>query len=303
MADQITEQAALLALLQRTKRWSTVADEVEDAGSAVEFLVKVTEGATTTTEGQDGLFAAIELDVDPLLAGVREQLSVWSDEGIGLVTLLDPAYPSQLLTIHQRPPFLFYRGRIDPSDTNSVAIVGTRQASARGIRQAEELAEGLAARGVAVVSGLAAGIDAAAHRGALRSGGRTVAVIGTGIRRSYPKENASLQERIGEVGLVVSQFMPDSPPTKSSFPMRNAVMSGYSAATVVVEAPWKSGARMQARLALEHGRSVFLLDTLMEHDWACDYAKRPGATVVSGVEDVLAALDAIVETPDRLVWT
>lgn len=110
------------------------------------------------------------------------------------------------------------------------------------MRQARQLAKELADAGVPVVSGLAAGIDTAALSGALSAGGRAVAVIGTGLRHSYPKENAELQERISTVGLVISQFLPHAPPTKTTFPMRNAVMSGYSAATVVVEAPYRSGA-------------------------------------------------------------
>ena len=192
------------------------------------------------------------------------------------VTLLDREYPGQLLMIHQRPPFLMWRGRSSDHDARGVAIVGTRQATPDGRRRAEELAGGLARRGVTVVSGLAAGIDTAAHSGALAAGGRTVAVIGTGLRRCYPRENAKLQDLIAGQGMVISQFLPDAPPTKTSFPMRNAVMSGYAAATVVVEANWKSGARMQARLALEHGRHVFLLESLLQLDWAQDYAPARG---------------------------
>jgi DNA processing protein len=150
-----------------------------------------------------------------------------------------------------------------------------------------------------VVSGLAAGIDTAALSAALSAGGRAVAVIGTGLRRSYPKEN---QQRIGEAGLVISQFLPDAPPTKTMFPMRNAVMSGYSAATVVVEAPNRSGARMQARLALEHGRQVFLLDTLLVNDWARDYAERPNTVVVRDVSDVIQHLQPALADDQELVW-
>jgi DNA processing protein len=150
-----------------------------------------------------------------------------------------------------------------------------------------------------VVSGLAAGIDTAALSAALSAGGRAVAVIGTGLRRSYPKEN---QQRIGEAGLVISQFLPDAPPTKTTFPMRNAVMSGYSAATVVVEAPNRSGARMQARLALEHGRQVFLLDTLLVNDWARDYAERPNTVVVRDVSDVIQHLQPALADDQELVW-
>jgi DNA processing protein len=219
-----------------------------------------------------------------------------------LVTLLDEEYPPQLLTIHQRPPFLLYRGQLDPRDAGGVAIVGTRKPTDRGSATARTIAQGLADRGVTVVSGLAAGIDTAAHSGALDAGGRTVAVIGTGLRRSYPAENAALQERIASDHLALSQFWPDAAPTKTSFPMRNAVMSGYAAATVVIEAAWKSGARMQARLALEHGRPVFLHESLLQHDWARDYLAR-GAVIVRSSDDVLAALDERLSPQVELVWS
>jgi DNA processing protein len=154
-----------------------------------------------------------------------------------------------------------------------------------------------------VISGLAAGIDTAAHTAALAAGGRTVAVIGTGLHHAYPAQNRQLQERIGHEHLVLSQFLPDGGPTKKTFPMRNAVMSGYAAATVVVEAAHRSGARMQAGLALRHGRPVLLLDTLLEHDWAREHASRPGTHVVKDAGEVLTALQEILTPPDELVWT
>jgi DNA processing protein len=120
-------------------------------------------------------------------------------------------------------------------------------------------------------------------------------VIGTGINRSYPAANAELQRRIAAEGLVLSQFWPDAPPTKTSFPMRNAIMSGYAAATVVVEAAYRSGARMQARLALEHGRPVVLPRQLLAHDWARGYAQRPGVHVVDDVDDLLATVEGLAE--------
>lgn len=226
----------------------------------------------------------------------------WTEQGLQLVAMLEADYPPQLLTIHQRPPFLFYRGSLDPRDAAGVAIVGTRRPTRQGLTRARDIAAGLAERGVSVVSGLADGIDTAAHTAALAAGGRTVAVIGTGRLRSYPASNAALQERIATEHLVLSQFWPGAAPTKTSFPMRNAVMSGYAAATVVIEAAWKSGARMQARLALEHGRPVFLHESLLQHDWARDYLAR-GATVVGSAQDVLAALDERLNTDVGLVWT
>ena len=295
--DGRLEQAALLALLHDLKRgWAKVADAVDEVGSASAVLRQ------RLTDGQGDLFAA-EPDAafDERVATAVAAIDSWASEGMTLLTLLDAEYPEQLRTIHQRPPFLMYRGRLEPSDAKGVAVVGTRHPSDEGARRASEIAAGLAERGVTVVSGLAEGIDTAAHTGALDAGGRTVAVIGTGLRRSFPPQNADLQARLGRDHLVLSQFWPDSPPTQHSFPMRNAVMSGYAAATVVVEAAARSGAKMQARLALEHGRPVFLLDTLLEHEWAREYATRPGTTVVSGPDQVLAALDVALAPVSELV--
>ena len=161
-------------------------------------------------------------------------------------------------TVHDRPPLLFVAGRLTTADERSVAVIGARRASDEGRAVAAEFAAELTAAGWVVVSGLAAGIDTAAHRAALEHGGRTLAVIGTGLQHSYPPENAELQRTIAQRGAVISQFWPDSPPTRQSFPMRNAVMSGISRGSVLIEASERSGARVQARLALAHGRPVFL---------------------------------------------
>ena len=295
--DRVTEQAALLALLRhRTGGWGAIADSVEAGGSAYEVLVN-------GEPGEQGELFRDGPTPDERIEVSRTAIKEWEAEGIHLVTLLDHDYPGQLLTIHQRPPFLFYRGKLDTADAGGVAVVGTRKPSSTGREKASEIASGLARRGVPVISGLAAGIDTAAHRAALDVGGRTVAVIGTGHRRSYPPENIGLQDELGRSHLVLSQFLPDSPPSKASFPMRNAVMSGYAAATVVVEAAWKSGARIQARLALQHGRPVFLLDSLLEHDWAREYATWPGTRVVSGPEAVFEQLPEILTPAQQLVWT
>lgn len=297
----LMEQAALLALLraQRTG-WNLVADEVEERGSALEVL---RDPEAQSGPGQGALFGRATSSIDPRAAleqAVRE-LEAWTSRGVGLVTLLDEGYPRHLLTIHERPPFLFYRGRLDEGDARSVAVVGTRKPTDAGLRRAARIAAGLAKRGTTVVSGLAAGIDTAAHLAALGEGGRTVAVIGTGILRYYPAANRELQDRIGRDHLVLSQFWPDTTPP-NSFLMRNAVMSGYAAATVVVEAAYRSGARAQAGLALRHGRPVFLLQSLMCHDWARDYQQR-GAYVVNDADDVLAILDTILAPPVQLAWT
>lgn len=292
--DQELERAALVALLRRGDRpWPELTDQVETVGSARDVLESALDAS-----GQAALFdTAPAVDLESIAA----EIAAWDREGMRLVTILDEDYPLCLRLVHQRPPFLFLRGTHVEEDLR-VAVVGTRNPTPEGIDHARAIAGGLAERGVTVVSGLAAGIDTAAHGTALAVGGRTVAVIGTGLRRSYPAPNARLQQEIAERGLVISQFWPDAPPSKASFPMRNAVMSGYSLATVVVEAAYRSGARMQARLALEHGRRVFLMRSLMTHEWAREYATRPNTSVIDTADDVFGVLDSLVPTTGELTW-
>jgi DNA processing protein len=284
------ESAALVALLRSGRRaWQVYADLVEEAGSAIAVL----EQEWAERAGQASLFG------DPVrehISRAAAEIEAWSAEGMRVLTVLDPSYPENLRGVHDRPPLVFMAGRLDPRDARSVAVVGARTASARGRSAARSIAEQLVARGFTVVSGLAAGIDTAAHTRALACGGRTVAVIGTGLRRSYPPENAALQRRIAAECAVVSQFWPDAPPSRRSFPMRNAVMSGLTLATVVVEAARTSGSRMQARLALEHGRPVFLVATLLEHEWAREFSQRPGTHVVTRAEEITTIVERLTST-------
>jgi DNA processing protein len=208
------------------------------------------------------------------IAAIAGEIEAWEAEGMTLVTVLDERYPSNLRSIYNRPPLLFVHGELSPEDDRSVAVVGTRRPSPEGLRASRAIADGLVAAGYAIVSGLAQGIDAEAHGTALDRGARTVAVVGTGLRLAYPRQHADLQRQIAERGAVVSQFWPDQPPTRKTFPLRNIVMSGFALATVVIEASGTSGARMQARFALEHGRRVFLYRPLLEHGWARDCAAR-----------------------------
>ncbi|WP_371406323.1 DNA-protecting protein DprA [Kribbella sp. NBC_00662] len=283
------EKAAVVALLRQPKvRWSDVATDILECGSARRALESRMGVA-------DALFQVGNLD--EVLGEAASDVAAWEAEGIGVHAFFEDSYPAQLRDIHQLPPILFTRGSLT-DDRRSIAVVGTRKATQRGIEIAKTVATTLAKNNVTVVSGLASGIDTAAHEAALSAGGRTVSVIGTGIRRSYPAENKSLQETICREGLVISQFWPDAPPTKQSFPMRNAVMSGYAAATVVIEAPWKSGARIQARLALQHGRPVVMPDDLLQHDWAREYATYPGVYVVKDPAELLARVDKLIAEAD-----
>jgi DNA processing protein len=189
--------------------------------------------------------------------------------GAKLVTVLDDDYPANLRLIVNLPPFLFVRGELRRDDARSVAVVGTREATDAGLRRTRQMSRALVAEGVTVLSGLAKGIDTAAHTEALEQRGRTVAVIGTGILRTYPAENKALAEEIARRGAIVSQFWPSQSPAQYTFPRRNVVTSGMGQGTVVIEASMTSGAKLQARLAIQHGKLVFLVDSLVtDQPWA-----------------------------------
>lgn len=280
------ERAALVALLRHPDvAWSEVVLDVHESGGAVAALERV-------VAEPDTLFSAGPAAPE-LIADAAAAITDWEADGTRLLAFFDDEYPAQLRDIREMPPILFARGDVRVDD-RAVAVVGSRSASAQGLGIARGLASALAERGVTVASGLAAGIDTAAHLAALEAGGRTVAVIGTGIRRSYPAVNWALQQRISEVGLVLSQFWPDASPTKQSFPMRNAVMSGYSAATIVVEAGEKSGARIQARLALAHGRPVVLTTAVLENEWAKAFVHNPGVYVAHSIGESLDIVDKLL---------
>ena len=226
----------------------------------------------------------------------RETEAAWG-VGASLVTVLDDGYPSNLRLVPNLPPFLFVLGALAPADTRSVAVVGTRAASPEGLARARTMTRQLVESDVTITSGLARGIDTAAHTTALEHIGRTVAVIGTGITRCYPAENKGLAEEIAQRGAVVSQFWPTAPPATYTFPRRNVTMSGISQGTVVVEASGTSGAKMQARIAAEHGKQVFLMRSLVtSQEWAQRMVERRAAIEVAQVDDVLTRL----ATPDRV---
>jgi DNA processing protein len=292
MAEPSLEQAAVLALTKASPReWYRTAALIHEAGSAVRLL----KGDTPMLSVPHQRYAE-ELqgrvtpeDVD-LAHGLIERVA---SEGIALYTVLDAGYPANLHMIFNRPPFIWVKGQLAPQDFRAIAVVGTRQATDEGVSRARRLAADLAHEGVTVLSGLARGIDTAAHTAALESAsGRTVAVIGQGILTPpYPRENRELAERICTNGALVSQFWPDAPPRQMNFPMRNVVMSGMAMGTVVVEASATSGAKMQARLALEHGKRLFLLESLVKsQEWAQRYSQRPGVSILRSPDDVLDVL-------------
>jgi DNA processing protein len=302
--SKLEEQATLLALISKTDGdWHGVASIVEEVGSACALLEGQWTGFETfSTDGAEELARCVNPED---IAHAQALIEKYSVQGVILTTVLDSDYPSNLRHVFNRPPFLFVKGSLLPEDDRAVAVVGTRKASKPALGRAKQLASQLVEHGITVLSGLAAGIDSAAHEAALDARGRTVAVMGTGIETIYPAKNSKLADRIlAEGGALVSQFWPDAPPTRFSFPMRNVVMSGMATGTAVIEANSISGAKMQARLALQHGKRLFLMkDLVMQEEWAQRYAKDPGATVVSSVEDIIEVVGRVIKPPTQLTLT
>ncbi len=208
-----------------------------------------------------------------------------------LVTQTDDEYPERLRQIHDPPPFLYIRGRLTSQDNVALAIVGARTASSYGRKMARALAHELAGCGVCVVSGLARGIDSEAHQASLKAGGRTVAVLGSGLDVMYPREHIALAEQIAESGAVVSEFACGSRPEAGNFPYRNRVISGISLGTVVVEATEKSGSLI-AQCALEQNREVFAVPGpgTASRSRGPHRLIKEGAKLVESVEDILSEI-------------
>lgn len=229
--------------------------------------------------------------LDEPRARVDAELDAGHRAGARLITVLDEDYPSNLRQVPDLPPFLFVLGQHHAADERAVAVVGTRQATDTGLRRASRLATELTQQGVTIASGLARGVDTVAHTAALDAGGRTLAVIGTGITRCYPAENKTLAEQITRHGAVISQFWPTRAPGRDTFPRRNRVTSGISLGTAVIEASSTSGAKMQARLASEHGKHVWLLASLVTaQPWAQKMISQGRARTVSTTADILEDL-------------
>jgi DNA processing protein len=226
---------------------------------------------------------------------LEEQLGRLTAQGAEMVTQDDPRFPAGLKQIPYPPPFLFIKGTLAPADSLAVAIVGTRGASYYGLKAARRLAGALAARGVTVVSGLARGIDTAAHQGALEMSGRTLAVLGCGLDVVYPPENLKLYQEIPAHGALVSEFPLSTPPEARNFPIRNRIISGLALGVVVIEAGVKSGTGITVRYALDQGREVFAVPGPIDSPTSAGPHRliQEGAKLVQDVDDILAELPAL----------
>lgn len=223
-------------------------------------------------------------------------VAIWCQQNdVSIVCWDDEGYPQMLDDLADAPPILFVRGEIIAEDEIAVAIVGTRHATPYGLKQAERFGYGLAKAGVTVVSGLARGIDAAAHQGALNGGGRTIAVLGSGLGQIYPAEHQGLAKAVAADGAVISEYAPDAKPRGGMFPQRNRLIAGLSLGTLVVEAPDRSGALITARLAGEQNRDVFAIPgpITSRASRGANQLIRDGAKLVQNVEELLEELGPI----------
>ena len=227
----------------------------------------------------------------PLVERARAERERAAAAGIHVLAWNDPVMPAQLLAVSDAPPVLWYRGTLECLHQPVVAIVGSRAASTVAVETARRIATDLAARGVTVVSGLARGVDSAAHRGALETG-KTIAVLGSGVDHVYPAEHVELAHRIAERGLVVSEYPPGTAPLPFHFPMRNRLISGLSRAVVVIEASDKSGSLITAGCAAEQGRDVMAVpgNVLSGRNRGGHALIRDGAKIVECADDIVVEL-------------
>ncbi len=231
----------------------------------------------------------------PYLNAARIELARVLDLGISIITLQDASYPRLLKTISDPPPLLTYQGVWD-KDAPCLAIVGSRAGSSYGISTARRLAFKLAEKGFCIVSGMARGIDTAAHAGALDSTGKTIAVLGSGLKKIYPRENRRLFKKIQERGSVISEFKLDTDPYPYNFPVRNRIIAGLSCGTIVVEAAGKSGSLITARLAAEFNREVFAVpgSIASQKSRGTHLLLKQGAKLVETEADVVEELSHLV---------
>ena len=232
---------------------------------------------------------------------VDQELCLVERHRCQIFTQLEDGYPALLKTIEDPPPVLYVKGDLGEPTVPGIAIVGSRRPSTYGKVVAEQLARELVAFGVTIVSGLARGIDSAAHAGTLAGGGRTIAVLGCGLGYMYPPENRPLAERISHQGAVISEFPMTTKPDRLNFPLRNRTISGLALGTVVVEAGERSGALITAQWALEQGREVFAVpgNVTAPTSRGTNRLIKLGATLVEGAEDILAALPSYVRSDKR----
>ncbi len=243
---------------------------------------------------------AISAGIDD--AAVAPSLQWLSEPGNHLVTLADPEYPRALLEIPDPPPYLYVKGRLELLQQNALAIVGSRRATPQGEKDAEAFAKALADAGFTIISGMALGIDTAAHRGGLRGTASSIAVVGTGLDIVYPARNRDLAHQLAQQGAIISEFALGTPSMAQNFPRRNRIISGLARGVLVVEAALRSGSLISARLAGEQGREVFAIPGSIHSPLAkgCHRLIKQGAKLVESAQDILEELGVNTATDTQL---
>ena len=280
----------------------TICTLVRHFGGPKEVLAASSSELRHAAGLRSSMVTALRKAPDPsVVAQVRKEMRLIEKGASSIFTILDPAYPRRLAMIPDPPPVLYVRGTLPSADDYAVAIVGSRKATPSGAVMTQELSQRLAEMGFTIVSGLARGIDAAAHRGALAAKAKTIAVIGCGVDRTYPPEHQQLRRDIEVKGAVVSELPLGSPPLPYHFPRRNRIISGLSLGVIVSEANQKSGALITARFALEQNREVFAIPGAVKngkHRGAHGLIKQ-GAKLVEEARDVVEELLPQLDEPFR----
>ncbi|MFQ5454854.1 MAG: DNA-processing protein DprA [Nitrospirota bacterium] len=255
---------------------------------------KVFSASVSQIKGVEGIGekAAKEIVSFSYHKKVVEEIAKIKEMGISLITMNDEEYPDNLRHIYDPPPMLYMKGMLKDVDKRSVAIVGSRNASGYGKWIAGKISRGLGSKGFTVVSGMARGIDSSAHKGAIESGGRTIAVIGCGIDTIYPPENKMLMKEILRAGAVISEFMIGTKPASYNFPRRNRIISGFSLGTLIVEASSRSGSLITAKFALEQGRELFAIPGNIgaKNSMGTNSLIKNGAKLVDNEDDIIEEL-------------
>jgi DNA processing protein len=266
-------------------------------GSASGFL---DAGARQSSAEEDsGRFTRLFRQAGRWREEARAEITRAAQAGVDIFIPTEPGYPEPLSHLENAPPILYVAGSYQPGDAAAIALVGSRRPSSYGRLVAGQFARALAELDIVTVSGMAEGIDTCVHEGTLAAGGRTLAVLGSGLGRFYPMENLPLSRRVREAGAVFSEFPMETPPYQANFPRRNRVIAGLALGTVVIEAADRSGALITARLAAEQGRDVFAVPGMINSPLSCGTHRliQQGAKLVCSVRDIL---EEIEELKDRM---
>ncbi|MGM0441374.1 MAG: DNA-processing protein DprA [Elusimicrobiota bacterium] len=293
----MSKKVLILQLLSTPGLGNRIIKKILDSTEKAEEIYEASPGKLKNITGlSDNKIKKIQQALKDREAG-KIKLKKIKDKGYKIYIYTGSDYPVMLSKIYDPPVVLFSKGKLLPEDFNSVAVVGTRRCTEYGKRAAEKISRYLVQKNITVISGCALGIDSVAHRASLDGGGRTVAVLGGGLDKPYPKQNKGLMDKIADNGAVVTEYPPDTPPKKHNFPQRNRIISGLSLGVVVAQAPSRSGALITAYQALEQNREVFSVpgNIFTKKCKGTNKLIKEGAHPVTAPEDIVDGLEFILD--------